>query len=137
MSLTTADVARPTVLRQRRDKAIGTEGTRVQDVQAGLNASNSDLHFHTSLQSESGLSLAPFLFSACSDYSAILSLSFPRFRLNVLLTLFLPLSLRDGLSHLKLNTRPGATPKQPSVRPCLTLSFFFSIVSREREKKNQ
>lgn len=74
----------------------------------------------------------------CLHYSLTF---FPRFRLNVLLTLFLPLSLRDGLSHLKLNTRPGATLKQPSVRPCLTslcISFllflsFFAFVSTAKQ----
>lgn len=53
---------------------------------------------------------------------------FPRLQLNVLLTLFLSLSLGDGLFHLKLNTRPGATPEQPSVRPCLTLFSFFPLL---------
>lgn len=46
-----------------------------------------------------------------------------------------PSHFRDRLSHLKLNTRPGATLKQPSVRPCQTsfsisISFFFSIVCK-------
>lgn len=76
-----------------------------------------NLHFHTSSQSESSLLLLPFP-SVTSR---------PRFSgLNVLLTLFLPLSLRDGLSHLKLNTSPGATVKQPSVLLAWLLSPFLS-----------
>lgn len=120
------------------DEAIRTEGTKVQDVQTGLDVSTSHLHFHTSPQSESDLLLLPFFFLFLLPGPTA---PFSHFPLNVLLTLFLPLSLRDGLSHLKLNTRPGATPRLPSVRPCLTSFFFFLssffIVSGERKKSGQ
>lgn len=60
---------------------------------------------------------------------------FPRFQMNVLLTLFFHLTLRDGLSHLKLNTRPGATLIQPSVRPSSFSPFFpFSLLAMRGEK---
>lgn len=127
-------------LRQCRDKAIRTEGTRVQDVQTGQNecssgskSSLSNLHFHT--QSESAVFFIYFFLLV--PFSPLLhSLAFfPRFQMNVLLTLFFHLTLRDGLSHLKLNMRPGATLIQPSVRPCSFSPFFpFSLLAIRGEK---
>lgn len=123
-------------LRQCRDKAIRTEGTRVQDVQTGQNecssgskSSFSNLHFHTLSES------AVFFIYLFFTRALFPPPPFSRFQMNVLLTLFFHLTLRDGLSHLKLNTRPGATLIQPSVRPCSFSPLFpFSLLAMRGEK---
>lgn len=102
-----------------------------------------NLHFYTSSQNDLGcyFFLLLLLFSAPPFSHFPSSLSDRMCFWHP----FLPLPLRDGRSHLKLNTRPGATQIQPSVRPCPTSFFLFlfspsvfvSIVSQEKVQQKK